>query len=271
MRLQAGGAVIVYAAMFALGPACAQPATKHRVAIEYVAPVNAAHQPIFEFLKRNQALERVRDILALVRWPRTLRFEVRGCDGESNAWYGDASITFCYEYLDDIWSRANAPARPASITQEDAFIGPFTEVSLHEAAHALFDLLQIPVLGREEDAADQLASYYMLQFPKETKSRLILGAAYAYASELKVRSARDLYKPRLRLGRHIAFADEHGTPAQRLYNLLCIAYGSDKELFAEVVEKRYLPDERAEICEGEYQQVEFAYRTLIEPHVDGAR
>jgi hypothetical protein len=56
-----------------------------------------------------------------------------------------------------------------------------------------------------------------------------------------------------------------------LYNLLCIAYGSDKELFAEVVEKRYLPEERAEICEAEYRQLDFAYRTLISPYVDGAR
>jgi hypothetical protein len=61
------------------------------------------------------------------------------------------------------------------------------------------------------------------------------------------------------VGRHVTFADEHGTPAQRLYNLLCIAYGSDKGLFADDVEKGYLPESRAEICEGEYWQVEFAY------------
>jgi len=254
-----------------LGPVKAQPAREDRVAIDYVAPVNAAHQPLFEFLKQNQALERVRGVLVAISWPRTLRLEVRGCEGEPNAWYENASITLCYEFLDDLWRRANAPARPAGITREDAFIGPFLEVSLHEAGHALFDLLKVPILGREEDAADQLASYYMLQLPRETRSRLVLGSAYAYASELNVRSARDLYKPRLQLGPHVAFADEHGTPAQRLYNLLCIAYGSDKQLFAEVVEKRYLPEERAELCEGEYRQVEFAYRTLIAPHLDGAR
>ena len=50
---------------------------------------------------------------------------------------------------------------------------------LHEAGHALFDLLEVPLLGREEDAADQLAAYYVLQFPKEIKRRLILGAPTA--------------------------------------------------------------------------------------------
>ena len=131
----------------------------------------------------------------------------------------------------------------------------------------MFDLLKIPLLGREEDAADQVAAYYVLQLPKEVRRRLILGAAHSYGSELKVRSARDLYRPRLEVGRHVIFSDEHGTSAQRLYNLLCLAYGSDKELFADVVQKGYLPEERAEICEDEYRQVDYAYRTLIAPHV----
>jgi hypothetical protein len=206
-----------------------------------------------------------------VRWPRTLRLELKGCDGEANAWYGDAAVTVCYEYLDDMWNSANSARRPAAISREDAFVGPMADVFLHEAAHALFDLLNIPLLGREEDAADQLAAYYVLQFPREVKRGLIIGAAYAYASELKVRSARDLTRRRLEVGRHITYSDEHGTPAQRLYNLLCIAYGSDKELFADVVTKGFLPEERAEICEDEYRQIDHAYRSLIAPHLDSRR
>ena len=36
----------------------------------------------------------------------------------------------------------------------DTVVGPFLDTVLHEFAHALFDYLDIPVLGREEDAAD---------------------------------------------------------------------------------------------------------------------
>src|SRR5688572_32230290 len=50
-------------------------------------------------------------------------------------------------------------------------------------------------------------------------------------------------------------AGEHGTPAQRFYNLVCIAYGADAQLFADLVQKGYLPKERAEGCAEEYQQV----------------
>src|SRR5215211_682478 len=192
-------------AVFAPWALSAQPGKEERIAVEYVAPVNPEHKPLFELLRRNQALERVRERLAAVRWPRTLRLELKGCDGEINAWYEDASVTVCYEFLEDVWKRATASTRPAAVAREDAFIGSFVDVFLHEAGHSLFDLLKIPVLGREEDAADQLAAYYMLQFPPEIKRKLILGAAYAYASELNVRQARDLYKRKLEVGRHVTF------------------------------------------------------------------
>jgi hypothetical protein len=268
-RLAGAFAAILAAAI--AGRAQTVPLRAERIAIEYVEPSDPAHRPLRDLLKDNQALERVREVLVAVRWPRTLRLELKGCDGEANAWYGDAAVTVCYEYLDDMWNSANSARRPAAISREDAFVGPMADVFLHEAAHALFDLLNIPLLGREEDAADQLAAYYVLQFPREVKRGLIIGAAYAYASELKVRSARDLTRRRLEVGRHITYSDEHGTPAQRLYNLLCIAYGSDKELFADVVTKGFLPEERAEICEDEYRQIDHAYRSLIAPHLDSRR
>jgi Putative metallopeptidase len=64
------------------------------------------------------------------------------------------------------------------------------------------------------------------------------------------------------------FASAHGTPAQRLYNLLCLAYGADPQLFGNFVEKGYLPKERAEDCKDEYQQVAYAFQQLIGPHLD---
>jgi hypothetical protein len=69
--------------------------------------------------------------------------------------------------------RANSTARSDVITREDAFVGPFIDVFPHEAAHAIFDLFKIRALGREDDAADQLATYYVLQFPKDHKRTLI--------------------------------------------------------------------------------------------------
>jgi hypothetical protein len=249
----------------------AQPATAERVVVEYVPPTDPSHKPLHDLVRNNQGLERVRDVLAPIRWPRTLRLTLKSCDGEANAWYEDAGVTVCYEYLEEFWNNANSSRRPAAISRDDAFIGPFVDMVLHEAAHGIFDLLKVPLFGREEDAADQLAAYTVLQLPAETKRRLILASAYTYTRGLNVNRASDLNRPRLRVTRHVLASDEHGSGAQRLYNLMCIAYGSDQQLFADLLEKGFLPKERADMCEAEYRQIDYAYRTLIAPHSDGRR
>ncbi len=171
-----------------------------------------------------------------------------------------------------------------------------------KAAHALFDLLRVPILGREEDAADQVSAFIMLQLGKEEARRLILGTAYAYKVEFEqsivpyvfiglglLLIAAGALAARLWMiasgaaiavsialylaltstyGARQQFADEHGTPAQRFYNLLCIAYGADPSLFADLVEKQYLPSKRAEGCAEEYRQVATAFNILIAPHLD---
>src|SRR5918994_2551705 len=57
-----------------------------RILIEYVEPGQPAHRPLYDALKEHRVLERVRDLLSPVRWPQPLRLEVKGCDGDSNAW-----------------------------------------------------------------------------------------------------------------------------------------------------------------------------------------
>ena len=64
------------------------------------------------------------------------------------------------------------------------------------------------------------------------------------------------------------YAGEHGTPAQRFFNVLCIAYGADTKLFADIVSGGYLPKTRAEYCEEEYEQVQDAFDLLVLPHID---
>ena len=64
------------------------------------------------------------------------------------------------------------------------------------------------------------------------------------------------------------FADVHGLDVQRFYNVLCMAYGSDPEAFGGIVEKGYLPKDRAEGCGEEYAQVGYAVQKLISPSLE---
>jgi hypothetical protein len=228
-----------------------------QIRVEYVLPKNPAHQPIYERLKQARALERIQTLLSPLRLPRPLLLKVSGCDGEANAWYDEGFVTVCYEYLADILKNAPEETLPSGITRQDAILGPFVDVFLHESGHAVFDILKVPVLGREEDAADSFSAYIMLQLGKEDAHRIILGSAYQYKADV--------------LNQEVPvtkFADEHELPAQRFYNVLCLAYGADQKLFNDVVEKGYLPKKRAEGCDAEYEETAFAFKTLIGPYID---
>jgi len=236
---------------------------RNQIRIEYVLPKDPAHRPIYEQMKQAEVLEFVQQALSSIRLPRPLRFSLMGCDGVVNAWYDGEAVTVCYEYIDEILKNTPSKKMPLGITKLDVLAGPLLDVFMHEAGHAVFDILEVPIFGREEDAADQFSAYLMLQFDKERARRLILGTAYYYTMDIQL-------SPDAQRSQVLAlkkFSDEHGIPAQRFYNVLCIAYGADPKLFADVVEQQYLPKDRAEGCEDEYYQVTFAFKKLIEPHV----
>jgi hypothetical protein len=141
--------------------ATAVPYKSNQIRVEYVPPKNSAHLPIYERLKQVRALERIQKLLSPLRLPRPLLLKISGCDGESNVWYDGSAVTVCYEYLADILKNALEGTLPSVITQDDAILGPFMDVFLHETGHAVFDQLKVPVLGREEDAADLFFAYIM--------------------------------------------------------------------------------------------------------------
>ena len=92
--------------------------------------------------------------------PHRVLLQVRDCDGMSNAFSSEDSVIVCYEFLDDIWKKVPEKTTPAGIAPIDALIGPFMDVFLHEAGHVAFNVLKIPLFGREEDAADQFSAYH---------------------------------------------------------------------------------------------------------------
>ena len=68
------------------------------------------------------------------------------------------------------------------VTADDAKVGQVLFLTLHEVGHAVFDIFNVPIFGSEEDAADNFATYIMLQFAEAR--RLIRGAAWAWSSYL---------------------------------------------------------------------------------------
>jgi hypothetical protein len=230
-----------------------------RIRIEYVEPQNPAHQQLYEMLQKHRVLEKLQEIFGPFRLPTDLTIKTTGCNGQSNAWYWGTELTLCYEYLEEIRQNVPKTTTTSGLAPEDAMVGQFLYVVAHEFGHAVFSLLEVPSFGNAEDVADQFSAYIMLLLGKDEAPRLIGGAAYSYSAVLDNSNVILPIK---------AFSDVHGLPQQRFYNLLCMAYGANPEIFKDIVDNKYLPKERAANCPREYQQVRSAFQKLIVPHID---
>jgi hypothetical protein len=167
----------------------------NRVEIEYLTPKNPAHENIYRLMRERKVLERFREYLSPLRLPRVLLLKVEGCDGEENAWYADDAVTVCYEYLDSILKNGAEQTTADGVTRMDAIIGPLVDVFLHEVGHGVFGYDQVPILGREEDAADQFAAYLWLQSDKRDARRLLAGVAYEYTRDAAASTQRRIRLP----------------------------------------------------------------------------
>lgn len=231
----------------------------NRFDIAYVQPKNPAHLAIYETLQKEHILEKVQVLLAPVKLPIRITLKLEGCDGVANATFWDDVIKVCYEYIDYVLNHASKAAADG-LPLRDMMIGPAIEVFLHEAGHAVLEVLDIPFFGREEEVADYFATYILLQLCKDDARRLILGTSFVGGAEAIDEQGK---APELHL-----LADTHSLPAQRYFNRWCMAYGANPVLFADAIGNGMLPQSRAKHCRYEYQTNEFAFKTLISPYID---
>jgi hypothetical protein len=223
-------------------------------------------------------LERLRDFLSPIRLPRSVGLLAAECDGGAGAgpFYltGDRTITICYQFVAAVEKvadtviaaqRENPQFFPFPVTRDEFIWGLLGGVMLHESGHALFDVLDVPMFGREEDAADQFAILIALKL----RPPLAVAAVKAYAYFWRGMSDPDAMTKDGDLNQD--FADEHGTPSQRLFNGLCIAYGRSPEVFGKFVAAGWLPAQRAKGCAREYAQLEQAFTRTVLPFIDSTR
>jgi hypothetical protein len=227
------------------GPAAAQTALppelrNSRISVVFEAPPPDLPRNIVQRLERegraakdllvqSQVLKRLAAFVSPFRWTRPMTLRAKYC-GDSNLYFEDhdssippntpestnSALVVCYEFVTEQLSKSS--------TQRGGFTGPeyvagaIASAALHELGHAAFDHFKVPVLGREEDAADEFASYMILQFGPELAVPTLKMQALLSAG----------------LGTDWTFRDEHGTAAQRYFNSLCIAYGSNPVRFGDI-------------------------------------
>jgi hypothetical protein len=155
------------------------------------------------------------------------------------------------------------PAWAEDLTEEeqeevDAFVmGNAAFFLLHEFGHALISELDLPVLGREEDAVDALAT--VLLVPEEDNpedDQIIIDAMDGWFMSADTLDEEEL-----------ALWDEHGLDGQRAYQMACLIYGSNPEAFTDLADAVDLPEERRETCRDEWARTEASWYQILAPHV----
>ena len=236
----------------------------NQVSIEYVAPQNPELGELYGRLRDRHALEKTQEILSPFRYSDGLTIKTMEC-GEVNSWYRrenfKPTVTICYEFLKHILDSLPPGTTPEGVTPDDATVGQFFWVTLHEVGHATFDIFDVPLFGHPEDAADNFATYIMLQFGKGQARHFIGGAAWAWRAYLGDYKRNPVVPMRI-----ANFASDHGLPEERFYNLLCLAFGADPVQFSDL--RDFLPSARSSNCKFEYQTLVHAFQKEIRPHVD---
>jgi DNA-binding Xre family transcriptional regulator len=135
-------------------------------------------------------------------------------------------------------------------------VGNMLFVGFHELGHALIHELGLPVLGREEDAADSFATLAMINIGTDFSTRVLVQAARGWF----LTDRRDRKE-----GEKLEFYDEHGLDQQRAYQIVCLMVGWDEDKFKELADWVHMPPERQDSCGGDYSNAEYSWKTVLKP------
>lgn len=253
----------------------------------YVQPTNADLLPIYTAVKNRKVLETLAAFLAPLKLPSGSKLVIKfdQCGQHPPAYTHGGPVTLCYEYVQKIaqmqpqaavllWAGSGFSGGPQySLTSDVLIVGPVVQAALHQVAIALFDIFDMPVWGRADDAAERLSAFMMLQFGKTVAWDTVNGTAW-FLSGSANNSAAD-------------FSNVRGTVTQRYYTTLCIAIGGESRgafgslysadaldqmpTFGQLIgnsEAGQLPPNNAKTCPGQYDTLKQAFSSLIMPHVD---
>lgn len=131
-------------------------------------------------------------------------------------------------------------------------------VLTHELGHGVINEMNLPVLGREEDAADSFAITSALKIGSLASERVLMAAGEGLVLSAKRDKAE---------GNKLAFSDEHGLDLQRAYTVVCYVYGSNPEKFKELAKETKLPEGRQTACPYEWKNVAWSWGEMLKSHL----
>jgi hypothetical protein len=130
-------------------------------------------------------------------------------------------------------------------------------VLLHEMGHAVVAELRIPVLGKDEDAADAFAATRLIRLQNGFSEQVVAEAAKGWFMS----DRRDKKE-----GDAVPYYDEHGLDLQRAYQFVCYLVGADPEKFRALADETKLPKDRQTSCKNDYSRALNNWDAALKPY-----
>lgn len=232
----------------------------------YVSPDTPEYLKAYNFAQNNELWKSFPELSAVdgrFMLPRPLKLVTAEC-GNVNAFYSPDKtvVVLCYEMIHALLARGVALQEANQFPEE--FPIRYLQANLrfivmHEVGHALVDLLDLPITGREEDAADQLAGWMMLKNVDTSESFGTLAMNMQMAADFFAADSQEYGMAH--------YADVHSLGQQRFFNIQCMIYGHDPARFLRIVTSGSLPEDRAQGCPDESKRITNAWTALMEPHL----
>ena len=200
------------------------------------------------------------DVNNSLKLPNDIALVGEQCGRVNASWNpAERRIKICYELVDLSLRLFGDNDSPDSVVEaRNSTIGTF----FHELSHALISVYDLPFTGREEDVADQLAAFAILEpnaVLKDFPDPSLVAQDYALMFRLWAQQRGDVGES--------DFAAAHSINEARTYNLKCWIYGSDPAAHANMITEGQLPADRAAGCDEEYQQLSRAWSRLLAPYL----
>jgi hypothetical protein len=193
-----------------------------------------------------------------IRIPRPVVLRGTEC-GKVNAFYSSSpypTVTVCHELARtfDRTIRASGPSVPVVTVG----LG-FDLVVRHEVGHAIIDVLGLPILGREEDVADQFAFWSLVTDTTESFD-IKLRAVAALGGAIVTTTMGDW-----NVG--AALAGTHELGLQRAANFDCWLNGYAAVIGHDAPFPDEVPSRNVAECRAEYERLASSWRRLLGSHL----
>ena len=163
-----------------------------------------------------------------------------------------------------------AKAKPAAAALTDEQLAEVMDFTMHDATftlfhesgHLLIHELDLPVLGKEEDAADIAG---VLEMFKTIKDKDELYNALNDVADYWTYSSNAMTDEDFSY--NVNTYDDHSLDVQRSNNMVCLMVGKDPDEFSDTATAFEFDDDMINQCLADYEQADHSWTKVLAPYV----